>query len=290
MRENPHVIPADDGLYPGVIDTHYHQWKACSQSALKTFERSPAHLKAERDFPPEYDNQKQANLDLGSAFDMCTLQPDEFPKWFQLRPAGNANSNAYKDKVAEIKGRSPFVRLLKSEAWDAVHRMRDAVREHPIAGALLGASPQLSGVATDHEHGIRVKIRLDDVAPGIGLVDLKKCYDARKEAFGRVAHDFRYIRQAALYTRIANQLGIHETEFLFVVCESERPHGVKVYRVPSGYFIQAEEELYHLMVRYAQCERADFWPCYAEDTDELWLPPWAGRSFQDSVEQLQEVA
>lgn len=290
MRENPHIIPAEDGLYRDVLDVFYHQWRACSQSGLKVFERSPAHYRAAIDFPPEITDQKQANLDLGSAFDMCTLQPNEFPKWFALRPDGNANSNAYKDRVAAMKVENPFVRLLKPATWDAVHRMRDAVLEHPTAGPLLGGSPQLSGVWTDHEHGMRIKLRLDDVAPGIGLVDLKKTGDARKEAFGKIAHELKYVRQGALYMRGANQLGINETEFFFVVCEDQRPHGVKVYRIITSHLVQAEEELYYLLGRFAECERADRWPCYPEDMDELWLPPWAERSFKDTVEALEEAA
>lgn len=287
----PHIVPAEDGLYPGVLDKHYFRWDVCSQSALKTFERSPAHLKAERDFPPEYGPKKQENLDLGSAFHMATLQPDEFSKWFAIRPEGHANSNAYKDRVAAMLAEQPFLRILKPDAWEKVERMRDAVLEHPTAGPLLmGSQKELSGVATDQEHGIRIRIRLDDVAPGIGLVDLKKTGDARPEAFGRIAHDLKYVRQGALYLRVADQLGIHESDFFFVVCEDERPHGVKVYRIQSRHLVQAEEELDALLARYGECERADHWPNYPPQADELWLPPWAERSFQDTTELLEEAA
>jgi hypothetical protein len=289
-RANPHIIPEQDGLYAGVIDAHYHGWSACSQSALKLFERSPAHLKAERDYPREISAQKQANLDLGSAFDMCTLQPDEFPKWFRLRPDGNANSNAFKDRVAAIRAENPFIRIISVEAWDKVHRMRDAVREHPVSGPLLGNSPQLSGVITHREHGVRAKFRLDDWAPGIGIVDLKKTGDARIDAFGRIAHEFRYVRQATSYLDWAGQAGINEDEFLFVVCEDERPHGVKVYRTQTSHIIAAGEELWYLMQRYAECERTNYWPNYSEDPDELVLPPWAVKAFEERTLELQEVA
>lgn len=288
--ENPHVIPAEDGLYPGVLDLHYHQWDACSQSRLKIFDRSGAHFREYRDNPPQHSSTKQENLDLGSAFHMATLQPDIFDQWFVPRPAGHPNSNNYKAAVEEIVASRPFVRILKQDTLDTARWMADAVHAHPYAAGLLeGRTPELSGVWTDPEHGIRHKVRLDDVSEAIrSITDLKSTNDARPDSFGKDAFNFGYWIQAAYYLRVARALGLDVEHFWIIAVEKTRPFGIVCYPVPDHLIRAGENKLDELIPAYARCQREDRWPGYPPDPMPLELPGWAMRKIEHYLPEYRE--
>ena len=197
-RGEPHVVPDQDGLYAGVLDLHYRRWKAVSQSQLKDFERSPAHLRARLDDPRAVSRARQENWDFGSAVHMAVLQPDEYEKWFRPRPPGRANSNAYRAAEAAIRAENPWIRLLKPAHWELVPRIRDAVWAHADARVILdGAAAELSAVWAEPEHGLRAKGRIDARNEALGvLADLKTCMDVRPRTFGRQVEELRYYRQS----------------------------------------------------------------------------------------------
>ena len=287
----PHVIPAADGIYPGVLDLHYHQWDAVSQSRLKLFERSPAHFRAALAEPPEIPRARQENYDLGSAVHMAVLQPDEYEKWFQSRPPGRANSNAYRAAEAAMRAENPYVRLLKPAHWDLVSRIRDAVWAHRAARAILeGASCELSGVWADAEHGVRAKCRIDARNERLSvLADLKTCADARPLAFGRQADELRYYRQAAFYLRGAAALGLPETDWAFIAVEKQPPFAVWVHE-PSGLWIGlGEDEVDGLLARYAECEASGEWPSYPPGVHRLHPTGWQEHAAQTRVEALSRT-
>jgi len=289
LAKDPHILPAEDGLYTNVLDLHYHQWDAISQTALKTFEIAPAKYKEEKDNPPEITPQKQQNFDFGSAIHMAVLQPDELDKWFRPRPEGHPNSNAYKDRVAAMLADNPFLRILKGDNYDALPRIRDAVWSNPDAAALLeGAEVEQSGVATDPTYGFRAKFRLDIRNPSLGvLADLKSTTDARPEHFGRQMEDLRYYRQAAFYIRYSALLGLPERDFAVIAIEKDPPYLTWVHQVPDKWLVAGEEEMDLLLERYAECERLDVWPGYPGGLHELQPTDWQMKSLELRIEALR---
>ena len=285
--DRPHVIPAEDGILPGVLDLHYHRWDAVSQSRLKLLERSPAHFKAALDDPAPVSRPRQENFDLGSAVHMAVLQLDDFERWFRLRPPGRANSNGYRAAEAAIRAENPFIRMLKPAHWDLVPRIRDAVLANADARAIIeGASCELSGVWTD-ECGVRAKCRLDALNPGIGvLADLKTCVDARPAAFGRQVDDLRYYRQAAFYLRGAAALGRPERDWVFIAVEKDPPYGVWVHELAPHWLGLGEDEVDGLLARYVACAGADDWPGYPAGVRRLHPTGWQEQAAQARAEQL----
>lgn len=174
---------------------------------------------------------------------------------------------------------------LLTHEHDLVAAMADALRNHPVAAALLnparGGAAEQTLVWQDQRTGVWCRARVDwlpDAHPDrrYYLPDYKTANAADIESLRRAMVTYRYHQQAAWYAEGVRALGIHPApEFVFIVQEKQPPYLVTIY-YPDAIAMRGADGLNHLArTRWAHCNATGEWPGHATDIVELSLPPWA---------------
>jgi len=335
------------GVYRRIENSAYHSGPGDSKSGLDLVHQSPAHLRAAQiSTEPRKSTASQA---LGSAFHCLVLEPDVFAATYclpflppegalktvddmkeALEAAGvkcpsKAKKSDYEDAVrrnlpdavllsdlrAAYDDANDGREELTAEAWEQIHRMRDAVMAHPAASKLLSGKgePELScywmepvvdpltGTPVLDEDGKPVEVllrcrpdfwRYDGI-----LVDLKSTQpeDAEPESFAHSLHKWRYYVQDALYKRGTAAALAHAGEgfemfkptraFVFVAVENDAcvvegvAKGVAVYQLQPDSVALGEAEMREDVFTLYQCRQAGRFHGYAETIQPIELPPYA---------------
>jgi PDDEXK-like domain of unknown function (DUF3799) len=202
--------------------------------------------------------------------------------------AANWMTKAAKEQ-REAARQASKVALLAGD-YARAQAMANAVRSHPIAGALLhpdAGTPEQSLFWQDRATGIMLRARADFL-PSAGsyggrfiITDLKTCASAEPGAAIRSVMNFRYFMQAPWYADGAAALGLHpDPSFLFVFVESAPPHLITVIQLDDE-AMQAGRNLNRQAIeRYRDCTEAGVWPGYSDDIELVSLPPWAYRQME----------
>lgn len=269
-------LPAP-GVYANTPAALYHAWDAASNSRLSKLQRSPAHLRAYLDEPPEDTDA----LRQGRAVHAAILEPDAFTTEFVAAPQGldrrtTAGKQAYGEFLAQSIGKtvlSADEHAMCLAIRDSVHRRRCAI------GVLEGAGEvELSVLWTHGETGLACKARWDRYTPGLGggtIVDVKTTRNASLNDFERSLFTYGYHRQAAFYLDSAAAHGMAAEHYVIIAVEKEAPYEVAVYRLTEGAIDAGREQLQPLIRRYAECVRSNTWPGYPDVVQDIALPSWA---------------
>lgn len=286
----PRIVP-DPGVYEHIPDARYHlQWDCASNSRLTLLRRSPAHLKAQLD-EPRVDTEA---LTLGRAAHRCVLEPDLFAKQYVCAPDVDRRTKIGKDTWADLELRFGPGAVLKRDRFDACERMRDAIRAHPAARALLAGVQhvELSLVWDDRGSQVRCKARLDGYAPEIHggtIVDIKTTRDASLRAFEKAIFGYGYHRQGAMYLEGAFAHNLPAVNFVIIAVESEAPYAVAVYRLTEGAIDAGAEQLAPLLKTYAMCTTLGEWPAYSHEVQPIALPPWAWNQIDEETADAMQA-
>lgn len=295
------------GIYQDTPSGEYHSWDAASASRLKLLSgRSPAHMRADMENPPEPTPSKI----LGNAIHTLVLEPSKFSERFVV--AGQCTAAKNKKSPERCKASGKVIRdgewfcgthdPRKDEPWTsslcmlstfqnaAARGARDAVFAHPKARALL-ESPgptEVSGIWQDMETGVLCKGRPDHLAPeyrkGPTIVDLKSTDDASPLAFRASVFRFGYHLQAGHYDDGFTQLMQPWEHVALIAVEKKEPFGCVVYRVLDEVVKAGKDQLRGLLAKYAECERNDMWPGYPTDVLDVGLPGYAWNQLYESEE------
>lgn len=195
--------------------------------------------------------------------------------------ADSWRTNAAKDAAKEARERGAVPLLTKD--WQAAQQMADAIRCHPIAGALLDpetGEPEVSAFWQDDETGIWWRCRYDFLPGDCGgrllLTDYKSAASASPEKFAKAAADNGYHIQDAVYTAGARALGLDEDPaFLFVVQEKTPPYLVSVVQLDEPSRLAGARLSRRAMAVYQDCVASGEWPGYTDDVIQISLPGWA---------------
>ncbi|HEU4677076.1 MAG TPA: PD-(D/E)XK nuclease-like domain-containing protein [Motilibacteraceae bacterium] len=291
MTDVQRWAPPGPGIYPDVPAEVYHADPVPGGSLSSTGARRllppscPALYRYEQAHPPE----PRRHIDLGQAAHRLVLGvgPElvvvDAPDW-RTRAAREARDEAY------AAGQVP---LLAAE-YDVVQAMAAALREHPIAAALLrpeGGQPEQSAFWRDRETGVICRARydwLDLTRPGRLIVaDYKTCASAAPDDLQRAIYDHGYHIQAAWYLDGLRTLGYADESARFVLIFQERrpPYLVTVAQPdPAAMRIGAHlaREARHI---YAECVRTGRWPGYTDDVALISLPAWVERNYEMELSQ-----
>lgn len=276
------MIPAEDGIYPGIGDIAYHADKGSlsSSGARALLEPScPAIFRHQQLQPPnpkpEYDFGHAAHkFVLGEGEEIVPVYADDW----RTKAAKEQRAGAYAErKIPMLVGQ-----IEKAQAMAA------AVYEHPVARALLTADgmAELSGYWHDRETGVRLRFRPDwlcQIRSRVICVDYKTALSAHPAAFARAAVDHGYHMQDAWYLEGLAALGIaNDAEFLFVVQSKTPPFPVSVMRINSEHVEVGRRRNREAIDLYHRCVTTGDWPGYGDHIHTIDLPSY--RIYQQEQE------
>jgi hypothetical protein len=258
-------------------EAEYHAHPALSASGAKRLlpPGCPALFKWEREHPVHKDV-----FDFGSAAHREVLGaggPVEVGAFSDYR---SKDARSWRDGC-RAEGRTP---ILVGD-WDQVLGMARAIREHPVASALLDPDrgrPEVSLFWRDEGNGVDRRSRFDwlpDASDGRLIIpDYKTAQSAEPGAFARSAATYGYHQQAAWYMDAAVALGLAEpggVSFVFIAQEKTAPYLVTVCEL-DPYAIDVGRRLNDRACQvFAECTATDTWPGYSEDVELIYLPSWA---------------
>lgn len=169
--------------------------------------------------------------------------------------------------------------ILSPDGWRRVCGMaRSLVRESVLEPILANGKPEVVMVATDAETGVRLKAKLDWVAPSVTL-DLKSFSQMRGKSIDESVCDAiwyeGYHRQAFFYDLVRRLATGDKPGFIEAFVESEEPHETRVKAFSSAtlYWQMAQVNVRALIRLYADC-----WAKYGDR-------PWRD---SQNVEQLAD--
>jgi exodeoxyribonuclease VIII len=259
MAELIHNLPFADYL---AID-------AVSNSGLKHFARSPAHYRH------AIANQKPSTPTqaLGTHVHGLLLEPDAYR--YAVAPTVDKRTKAGKAELSAFISASKGAHVVSEEQHALALAMRNAVFAQPYARALFGAiQPEVTAIW--ERDGIKRKARFDIVQNEYPvIVDLKTAAEADATGFARSAGRYRYHWQACWYAQAADACGLGERPMVFIVVESEPPHGVALYQLDRDAIDAANYRIDRLLEQFAECRERDDWPAYPLEVQPLSLPPWS---------------
>lgn len=195
-----------------------------------------------------------------------------------LLRANGVQVTLWSDVQAEWMQNNGHRTVLTAEQWDQLHRMRDAVMDHPAARALLAGVPgqaELSVYWNDPQTGELCRCRPDYWRSDDLLVDLKTTDDASPEGFAKSIANWRYDVQAPFYMDgVQLATGRKPRGFVFIAVEKKPPFAVGVYVLDADSVEIGRAQYKADLQTYARCKRTGEWPGYGDKIQTISLPAW----------------
>jgi len=265
------------GVHDDISNADYHAGPGISKSGLDLVHRSALHYWA-RYIDPEREPQEPTKaLRMGSAIHGLVLEPDRFGEDFAVAPVCDRRTKigkaAYADFLLDAEGKT----VLSADEHELAKRIAESVHAHPTAAYLLSeGAPELSAYWRDEKTGELCRCRPDWSRPDGILVDLKTTEDAGYHGFRRSAWKWRYHVQAAFYLDGWTAAGNRQAEvFAFVAVEKSPPFAVAVYYASEDMVRLGREEYRADLDHFSACHKADQWPGYPTNLQQLDPPGWA---------------
>lgn len=190
------------------------------------------------------------------------------------------DTDLVKAELAEIRERGDVP--LKKHEFDMVVAMAKALREHPLAAALLdpeyGRAEQ-SLFWTDKDTGVQCRARLDwlPVADDDRMLvpEYKSTVNASTNKFEKAVQEYRYDQQAEWNSSGIVRLGLaKDVQFLFIAQEKTAPFLVNVIRLDSMWPVMAKDRNHRAREIYKRCTETGIWPGYGTDIEVAMSPSW----------------
>lgn len=170
------------------------------------------------------------------------------------------------------------VEVVTQEMMATAQRCSDSLYEHPVAGPLLRrGEPEQELEWRDEHTGLACRGRVDLLGRCERLlVDLKTTRHLTPDAIERDARRRLYHAQIAWYHDGAIKAGrLHLISAVYLVAvQTSGPYDVAVWRLGADALCAGRAVYRDLLVRYATCQAADWWPGMAPDLLEYEAPWW----------------
>lgn len=264
------------GLYPGLSRSEYEAINAINHSTLKHYGRSPAHARWQEMNPSE----PTAALTIGDATHAYLLEPERYAEQYAMgldRPRRNKEDRtAWAEWEEDNEGKIS----LKPSEVAAIEHMAQAVRNHPIANAVLNGdgSSEVCVVWRDERTGLDCKGLVDRYGEFNGypvIADLKTTDDASPSFWGRSVARFGYHTQAAWYWKGFKALSDVPRRFIFIVVEKKPPHGCCLYELNADAMFEGQHLNEKRLQMYLKCKDEGKFPSYGAAVQVLRLPRYA---------------
>lgn len=269
-------------VIPGVYDIPEDQYHAdpvpdgslSSSGARKLLTTCPALFMYERLNPP----QSTPEFDFGTAAHRMVLGVG---KEIGVVEAKDWRTKAANERAEAIRA-SGAVPLLRHE-FRAVQDMAAALREHPLASALLApgrGDAEQTLIWQDAPTGVWRRALIDwlpESTPGRMLIaDYKTTKSAHPDAIRRAVHQYGYHQQHAWYVDGVRALGLaSEVAMLFIFQEKTPPYLVTVAELAADAVRVGRDRNRRALDIFRQCTESGHWPGYTDEVAYVSLPPWA---------------
>lgn len=261
------------GIHQGIPAAQYHA-DICDTPSLSSsiakllLERPPywawaAHPKLNPEWKPA---EPKAAFDIGSAAHALLLEDGS---GIEMVEADNWLTKAAKEQrdALRAKGLTPI--LTKD-----FERTREMAR---VATEFL-AEYGIDVSKTDNEctmiaevNGVLCRTRADIFMPG-RIIDYKTT-GVSLDVFNKQASKFGYDLQAAMYMRVAAELG-EKCEWMFLVQETVAPYPVQMFKPTLEFLEVGRRKFEQALTIWSECMLMGEWPGYPRDVQLLDAMPW----------------
>lgn len=281
----------------------YLKIDALSKTSITAARRSLAHYHAMRtDGIPETEAMAK-----GTAAHAALLEPERFSTDYVVIPEsladgivdakGNAYKNVkataeYKRRLADFTAKHPTAIFVDEQSRADFAGMRDAINGHGMASELVGRLIVREGslLWSCPTTGAACKARFDGVSEMDGQVvgwDYKvssRPIDVR--AWTRQALALGYHIGAAHYCDgFSRVTGERLDRFIFLVQESTRPYGIRIFEFDRATFLLGVRQRLDLIRAIQSAEKDGWWPGYSENVELISAPDWA---FEEDLEATDD--
>lgn len=276
------------GLYPDIDEDWYHadcvQGGSLSVSGAKLLLQAPAKY----DWARRNGSKHTKSMDLGTRVHALVLgKGKEHLAELPYDEYRTDEAKAARD-AAIAAGKIPT----KPREMEEAQAIADAVLKHPTTGGLFTeGDAEVSMFWRDPEFGTWLRGRADYMTWFGGLptiVDFKTTADASPgdDGFGKRAYNLSYWMQDPWYREgWAADLGCdwQDIDFVFACVETEPPYLVATYRIKPEHVDLGREQNRIARERFRDCMKADRWPGYSEEIEDLELPLYGVRRIEKDI-------
>lgn len=224
-----------------LTEKEYNSIDAVRNSQLGLIEKSWETFKIGQD--------ETDSMIFGSAFHQYILEENTFWNNFIVAPKFDGRSTegkAIKKQLEEQAQKGK--KILKSDDYDTIVKMKTSLLNHPMAKNILNKSEN-EGAYTAEINGVQCKAKLDLENQGI-FFDLKTTDDATYNGFRKSIGKYRYDRQAAFYGDVAKANGIEFKAFVFVAIEKKPPFAVACWMIDEDSIALGRESYLKILDKY----------------------------------------
>ena len=264
------------GILSGMPDSIYHSIStAVSASSLKRLAAStPLHLRHALD-----NVTSSPAMTIGSALHCSVLQCDDYENQFVVLPDGldrRTKEGKLQYDAAVAKASLTNAKVLTFDQDQLVIAMTDAIIRNASATSILQLCPNREVSIFGDINDCYAKARIDLFSEkGALIADIKTTSSlASAGDFGKSVATFGYGLQAAFYRRMLRQKDANPTQFIFIVVESQPPHGVSVFRLVESQMDLFDTQIDPLIDKWVECQATGVWCGWQDKIVDLVLPKW----------------
>ena len=218
------------------------------------------------------------NLILGSVIHTLILEPQKLESEYIIMPELNLRTNADKAVKAEFEAEAKATNktLVKSEIFNQAEAVSKSFLNSSLSSFLKGEVKAEASFFGEID-GVKVKARPDLILPKQQIIiDFKTTSQVgggSADGFAKMAANFSYYIQAALYLEITNY-----KQFYFIVLETAEPFMVGCYKLDSEALEFGKSEIRRAIEIYKNLGEYKS-PLYLNNLDfskvqEINLPSW----------------
>ena len=263
------------GAFTGMPMDAYLAAPGHSSSSLKELLKSPLQYRRKRN--GLIGRESSEAMEMGTVLHSAIL---EGRLDYHIQPATYGDGKKWSNNANECK------------AWNATHSDKPVlteseaafvaesfsyVRSHPKCAQLLqGGYAEVSMFA--EIGGELFKSRCDYYKPGF-ITDLKSVTDASSREFGKAVSKYGWHIQAALYVRIAAELGDTNPRFTWLALQKGEMPLLNVLRASQAWLNIGDDALAEALTLHQTCTLNKFWPEWPDydgtnTVQDLPVPAW----------------
>jgi hypothetical protein len=261
------------GIHTGVPSAIYHS-DPCDTPSLSSgiakllLERPPywawsAHPKLNPDYTP---SEPKSAFDIGSAAHALLLEEGAGVEEVHADNWLTKDAKAQRDELRS-RGITPILTKDFERTLEMSRVATEFLKYHNID---VSKTDNECTMITEVD-GVLCRTRADIYIPG-RIIDYKTT-GMNLDVFNKSASKFGYDLQAAMYSRVAAELG-ERCEWLFLVQETVEPYPVQLFKPTLDFMEVGKRKFEKALMIWSECMMYENWPGYDRTFQLLDAMPW----------------